>query len=116
VYTLTFRRDGTATFHGDRNAAREGDWRADLGMSGFAYAAYAIERLGITRMAPEYTQYATDLSTAIIRVWRRGERTPRQVLDYGDAAPLEFRIAAAVLDDLATGRYQSAWAPRSGGG
>jgi hypothetical protein len=116
AYTLTFRRGGAVTFHGARNAARQGDWRADLGAYGFAEAAYAIERLGVTRMDAEYTQYATDLETTIIRVWRRGERTPRQVRDYGGAAPLDFRLAAAILDALTGEAFGADWKPAFRGG
>jgi len=100
--TVTFHRDGRATFVGREWAEREGRFSGEISTLEFGRLCFLLDRLGFTKWQPKYVREASDHAHAILRVWLVGASEPVIVDDYGDYGPIELWATQAVLDSVAS--------------
>lgn len=66
VYTFKVYGSGNATFHGDRNVTKEGDWTRTLSPEETNALFSAFEKSDFSGFQDEYTAQVTDLPTTWI--------------------------------------------------
>ena len=100
VYELILRSDGTATFHGGKNAQLPGDWTGKLKVQDFAELVGLVDTIGFFNLKDHYEAPVTDSPTAIITVVRGAGR--KRVSNYADSGPLSLSGLAAAIDVVAS--------------
>lgn len=96
MYTLTLRRDGTATYVGREYVERKGTYKGKI--YGFDRLAQLVQSRGYFNLKDEYTVNATDLPSAITSVVRSGRR--KTIRNYGESGPVELWGIEVAIDGM----------------
>ena len=96
IYTITLRRDGTATYVGRNFVERKGTYTAKV--YGFDRLAELIESRGYFNLKDSYTVRVTDLPSTVTSVVRAGRR--KTIRNYGNSGPVELWGIEKAIDGM----------------
>lgn len=99
VYKVILRRDGTATWIGQKNTDKIGTYTADI--YGFDRLARAVQSRGFFRLRSHYDANFTDAASVITTVVQNGRR--KDVSNYGGAGPQELWEIETLVDGMLDG-------------
>jgi hypothetical protein len=100
VYELVLRADGTATFHGGKNAQLPGDWTGKLKTQDFTELTGLVETIGFFGLKDHYEAPVTDSPMAITSVARGAVR--KRISNYAASGPLALSGLEAAIDIVAS--------------
>jgi hypothetical protein len=107
VYTVTFRRDLSATQVADSGLEPLGASVGEIGLFDYGRLCYAIEALGFAGFKERYAASWTDSATATLTV-TGGDGRKVVVSDYGGVGPIRLWALMETIDSL---RARIAWKP-----
>jgi hypothetical protein len=96
MYTITLRRDGTATYVGRKYTERQGTYTGNF--YGFQRLAQFIESKGYFKLKDKYSTPITDAPGTITSVVRAGRR--KTVNNYADSGPVELFAIEKAIDGM----------------
>lgn len=98
VYTFTVDGQGMATFHGDRNVSKEGNWTRTLTPEETSALFSAFEKSDFESFQDEYTGQVTDLPTTWI-TFKHGN-IEKTIKDYY-GAPEKLKMLEKLVEEIA---------------
>lgn len=120
VYSVELRRDGSASYRGERFVERIGEFRGTVSLRDYARICVFLERFAFDELAPDYAGLTfadgtgvmwTDDNTVTIRALGR-DGAEERVSDYGRVAPPEFEAVQLLIERTVE---RIAWEPVEGG-
>lgn len=101
MYSVTLRRDETASWDGERFVDRKGRYEGMVYECEFKALAAAIVKLGLFSLPDEYPVEGTDMPSTITTVrWAGGEKV---VDNYGGQGPRSLWMIETLIDGVAAG-------------
>lgn len=100
AYSVTLRRDGTATYVGKSYVPKVGEYTGEIDILRFGRLCLAIDRFKLDECSPEYAGSWTDDATALLTVKNRDNEAVIQISDYGAQGPIELWAVHQIIDAL----------------
>lgn len=100
-YTITVKRDGSASYSGSPNASREGQWVAEMGLFPFARLCEFIEQNRIVaRLEADTFPAASDAENYQLRFWPSGQVSAAVFERERYRGPTDVWVLRSAIDGL----------------
>jgi len=99
VYSVTFRLNGKAIYHGKKHVEDTGKHVGEINLSFYGRLCYLLEEIEFRKLKKEYRAGMTDLSSVTVTVnFKNGDQ--KKVYDYGSHGPIKFWALTKVIDQI----------------
>ena len=99
VYKVIFKSDGAASYFGEKNVERIGEFKGSIDKFYFYKLSQLIQYENFFDLEDNYESGMTDLPSAYVSVVKNGVR--KSVRDYGSEGPIKLWTIETVIDALA---------------
>lgn len=105
-YTITLKRDGSASYEGQENVQRRGKHRGAVSLDQFGRLCYLLERQKFQELPPDIRSdksYGSHASGVTIEVRAAGQAKPVSIHEINGTGPIELWAIQTVIDGIAAG-------------